>query len=68
MRTFICDYAKISPDVLTNLVTTKILGAWSIYVDIDEDCFKLHVFEPFKSVKVDWAKAIEILTPYLYWE
>jgi hypothetical protein len=66
MRAFICDYAKISPDVLVNLVTTKILGAWGAYVDIDENRFELHVLEPFKTVKVDWTQAREVISPYLY--
>lgn len=66
MREFICDYSKIAPDVLANLITTKICTAWATWHDINEDCFELDILEGFRTVPTNWTEVQKIINPYLY--
>lgn len=66
---YICDYAKIDPVTLTNRIN-DVVGrpVWAIFKDIDEDLFRIEVFNPFENKDLtaeDATWAYEIIKPYL---
>ena len=71
MMTFICDYATISPVILCAKIAGISAMMWATYNDIDEERFKLTVFNPLEGEELsEENKAwLEIaLSPYLYRE
>ena len=45
MASYICDYAKISPVNLEMIIQRAFPRATIYWSDINENCFKIHVFE-----------------------
>lgn len=69
MKTYICDYALISPAVLADRITFMCDQAWSNWLDIDEDRFELHVFSVFENEELsaeELARVDALVKPFLY--
>lgn len=69
MKTYICDYALISPAILTNRITFMCDQAWGDWFDIDEDSFGLRVFSVFENEGLsaeELARVDALVKPYLY--
>ena len=72
MRTYVCDYATISPIVLVNSITNDgVCGnAWADFYDVDEDVFVLRVYSVFGEANADltaeeWKTVEDFVKPYL---
>lgn len=69
MKTYICDYALVSPAILANRITFTCDQAWGDWFDIDEDSFGLRVFSVFENEELsaeELARVDALVKPYLY--
>lgn len=66
---YICDYAKVAPDVLVNcIINATDRMVWAYFTDIDEDFFRIDVFNPYEGEDLtaeDATWAYELIKPYL---
>ena len=44
MKSYLIDYAAISPDALIGAIEYAFKGAIAIWTDVDEDCFEVTVY------------------------
>lgn len=72
MRTYVCDYATVSPVVLVNAIINDdiFVNAWADFYDVDEDVFVLRVYPVFGEENVDltaeeWRLVENLVKPYL---
>lgn len=72
MRTYVCDYATISPVVLVNAIINDdiFVNAWADFYDVDEDVFVLRVYPVFGEENADltaeeWRLVENLVKPYL---
>ena len=72
MKTYICDYATISPAILCDrLLADGAITAFGVWRDLDEDRFALAVdsiFEGDELTSLELARVDAIVKPYLYKE
>lgn len=62
MKTYICDYASISPDTLVDAIEYAFPGATAIWMDKDEDSFEVTVY----GVSGEFMNELDdVLAPYL---
>ncbi len=62
MKTYICDYASISPDTMVDAIEYAFPGASAIWRDIDEDSFEVVVV----GVSGEWMDELDdVVAPYL---
>ena len=69
MKTYICDYALISPAILASRITFMCDQAWCDWLGIDEDRFKLCVFSVFEDEELsaeELARVDTLVKPFLY--
>ena len=70
MKTYICDYATISPTILCDrLLADNTISAFGIWRDLDEDRFALDVdcmFDEEELTPLELARVDAIVKPYLY--
>ena len=72
MRTYVCDYATVSPAVLVNTIINDdiFVNAWADFYDVDEDVFVLRVYPVFGEENTDltaeeWRLVENLVKPYL---
>lgn len=72
MRTYVCDYATVSPVVLVNAIINDdiFVNAWADFYDVDEDVFVLRVYPVFGEENTDltaeeWRLVENLVNPYL---
>ena len=72
MRTYVCDYATISPVVLVNTIINNdvFVNAWADFYDANEDVFILRVYPVFsgKDAEItaeEWRLVEDFVKPYL---
>ena len=70
MKTYICDYATISPAILCDrLLADGAITAFGVWRDLDEDRFALDVdsiFEGDELTPLELVRVDAIVKPYLY--
>ena len=60
-RTYLIDYASISPDTIVDAIEYAFPKASAIWTDIDEDSFEVEVIGEFDAETLD-----EVMEPHLY--
>ena len=61
MKSYLIDYAAISPDTLVDAIEYAFPKASAVWVDVDEDSFEVTVYGEFDIEVLD-----EVMEPYLY--
>ena len=61
MKSYLIDYAAISPDTLIDAIEYAFKGATAIWVDVDEDSFEVTVYGVTDLDELD-----DILAPYIF--
>ena len=61
MKSYLIDYASISPDTMVDAIEYAFPKASTIWTDIDEDSFEVEVIGEFDAEVLD-----EVMEPHLY--
>lgn len=61
MKSYLIDYAAISPDTLIDAIEYAFNGATAIWLDVDEDSFEVTVYGVTDLDELD-----DVVAPYCY--
>jgi hypothetical protein len=61
MKSYLIDYAAISPDTLTDAIEYAFKGATVLWEDVDEDSFEVTVYDVTDLDELD-----NVLAPYIF--